>query len=423
MERRLIVPVLLFALGAGVVITLGGIAGRVAVQRQTSPRASLPTAQATFPNPEPSASLSESTDAVRWKPPTSGPTPVPYQVAGDSMAPTLLSGDRCLVDEIQRAPPGAPSDRQQANQAAQTRTPFRPGDIVTIDYLADQHIKRVAAVEGDVVDSVGGRLRVNGVRLEDWIGKSLLSQGRSSPNMLLQDAVAKTTAISPQYAPLPPALVRLQPRSGRWDALPDGWWMYQYRNPYQSGRVTLLNDDYPLNKQQHRQLYPVDRLAIQLDASELPTESGEVISDVEVAMLAGEQQWRLQLDADGWASNQLPAASDLLPQALVDAMQSHQSQIAIRFPLGFKQAASQAEPIPSQFPFVSLFRKIHYRDDRPSLDYPLTIHAGQVFVVGDNVPVSVDSRTWGPLPIENVTGKLRLLMRQGSASEKQPLKP
>ena len=199
--------------------------------------------------------------------------------------------------------------------------------------------------------------------------------------------------------------------------------MYQYRNPYQSGRVTLLNDDYPLNKQQHRQLYPVDRLAIQLDASELPTESGEVISDVEVAMLAGEQQWRLQLDADGWASNQLPAASDLLPQALVDAMQSHQSQIAIRFPLGFKQAASQAEPIPSQFPFVSLFRKIHYRDDRPSLDYPLTIHAGQVFVVGDNVPVSVDSRTWGPLPIENVTGKLRLLMRQGSASEKQPLKP
>lgn len=40
------------------------------------------------------------------------------------------------------------------------------------------------------------------------------------------------------------------------------------------------------------------------------------------------------------------------------------------------------------------------------VSYPLTLEAGQIFVLGDNRAVSVDSRTFGPLSDTQVRGKL-----------------
>lgn len=423
MERRLIVPVLLFLLGAGFVIAMGVIAGRRAVERQASQAASPSagsaggTADSTVVKQR--AQETSSSAVSERKPRSPSSTPVPYQVAGTSMAPTLMPGDLCLIDEFQSISSASPTDaRWPASPTVQMASLFRAGDIITIDYQADQHIKRVAAIEGDVVDLVEGRLLVNGIRLEDWIRHSLSAQGVS-----LKDAVIETHENSPCHAPIPPALVRLQSKHGRWSALSDGWWLYQYLNPYQAGRVTVLNDDYPLNQKQHRQLYPVDRLAIHIEPMRLPVDSDSSVGEVEVAMLAGEQQWKLQVAPDGWASSQPPAASTSLAESLVSSMRSEQSQVAIRLPKGSSWELSQAEGENGQLPFVSLYRQIHYRDDCPSLDYPVTLKPGQVFVVGDNVPVSVDSRTWGPLSLENVTGRLRLLRRQDDVSEKTLANP
>lgn len=41
------------------------------------------------------------------------------------------------------------------------------------------------------------------------------------------------------------------------------------------------------------------------------------------------------------------------------------------------------------------------------ISYPLTVGPGEVFVLGDNRENSVDSRSFGPIPTEQIKGKLR----------------
>jgi len=87
-----------------------------------------------------------------------------YIVPSGSMEPTLVPGDRVLVDKMSyglRLPftqivlvPGEPA---------------RAGDVVIFDSPEDgvRLIKRVVAVAGDRVELRSGRLRVNGVWLSD----------------------------------------------------------------------------------------------------------------------------------------------------------------------------------------------------------------------------------------------------------------
>jgi signal peptidase I len=44
----------------------------------------------------------------------------------------------------------------------------------------------------------------------------------------------------------------------------------------------------------------------------------------------------------------------------------------------------------------------------PQVAYPFTVPEGQVFVMGDNRTFSSDSRTFGPVPVSNIIGKVIL---------------
>jgi signal peptidase I len=53
-----------------------------------------------------------------------------------------------------------------------------------------------------------------------------------------------------------------------------------------------------------------------------------------------------------------------------------------------------------------------------AVDEPLTLKNDQIFVLGDNIANSEDSRTWGPLDLRNVIGKFAgVLWNDGSGKE------
>ncbi|QEG00599.1 Peptidase S26 [Stieleria maiorica] len=291
-----------------------------------------------------------------------GPKVPMFQIVGDSMAPTLTDG--------------------QVYQISDVREELWIGDVVAIEWDGKRHVKRIAALGGNRVDLVDGRLTIDGRRLEDVIATRADSgQGRD--------------------AFLPPALVAVESQPDHWnrsDAAAN-WLVYGYRNPYQAGRITAVMDDYPTNHSVRRILNPVDRLVIQIRprAGGTAPKSNPIVAvtffDPSHAIVAtqarsGQARYRDARPEVAGASadrEQLVAALDAAHPVAVQLNQ-HQAD---RYTL-------------------HVYREIEYRDDRPSgtVSYPITLAADDVFVVGDNVPVSVDSRTVGPLKQSAVVGKV-----------------
>jgi len=73
-----------------------------------------------------------------------------YVVDGISMLPTLEHGQRLIVEKL----------------SYRFRDP-RQGDIIVLNVPNAQYIKRVIAVEGDIIQARGGQVYVNGTALEE----------------------------------------------------------------------------------------------------------------------------------------------------------------------------------------------------------------------------------------------------------------
>jgi len=71
----------------------------------------------------------------------------PFEVASESMRPTLEAGDRLFVNKL----------------AARRR-----GDIVVFEHAGARYVKRIVGLPGERVDVRGGRVFVNGVAQDGW---------------------------------------------------------------------------------------------------------------------------------------------------------------------------------------------------------------------------------------------------------------
>lgn len=282
--------------------------------------------------------------------------PTTFVVRGHSMMPTLRDGDLCQLDH----PTGQ----------------LKIGDVVATRFNGADHVKRVAALAGDQVSLDRGRLLVNGRRLEDWFAERQVELA------------------------IPPGNVRVATSPDDWHVTDDGRWLVlTTRNPYRDGAESPVLDDYPGNTEVRRGLNPVDRLLLVVNQVD---HDSRVVFFVDQHLRFTEVFNRRALSRFG----SLAASSDgSLPT--LDAAHP----VAVELP-----PSNDAVDVESRWPHrFELWREIEYRDDIPRrrANYPLEVEEGQVFVVGDNVPVSIDSREVGSVPEAAIFGQVSAVRSPG----------
>lgn len=261
------------------------------------------------------------------------------------------------------------------------------GDLVALQWEGERHVKRIVAAPGDLVSLDGSRLLVNGMRIEDAMQTTLTRF--HVPWMLVNDD-------SHQQPPTRWGCMEDEDneqadwtRDGRWDYESTGrppWLIYRHRNSYRGQAPSPVWDDYPFNVSLSRKLFEVDRLRLHGRAESafagrfaFWTSAGNVL--IERHIESGEQFTVSCFD--GVATDGLPV--------------SPHRPIAI----------SMDDPSASISSLV-IERLVEYRL-RPRDDaspYPLRLGPNQWFVLGDNVPVSVDSRQWGPVSGDHLIGRV-----------------
>ena len=293
-----------------------------------------------------------------------------FRIVGDSMAPTLTAGEVCEWRPISAE--------------------LEIGDVVAVEWLGKQRVKRVAALPGDLVELERGRLLVNQQRLEDLLA-------------------ARTHQDS-----IPPALVPVAATEQDWieirggqEFFPGRCWVFAYHNPHAGRRITPIMDDYPVNVSVKRTLHPVDRLVVSIQFPQGHGEFDRSKDDPPSPTLAvfyhsdfdhSERSFRFATLNQGRATSREATHLAPLDEAQISALQAAMDsnhQIAILH-------SGQTRPQ------ITVHREIEYRDDRKQAhrNYPRQIGPAEVFLVGDNVPVSVDSRQWGPIPLRAIIARL-----------------
>ncbi len=261
---------------------------------------------------------------------------------------------------------------------------IRIGDIVAVRVDGIMRVKRILGLPGDVVSVNQRRLLVNGRRLEIVLAES---NGGNDAALIDVD-------------------IDQQRSDSRWaDATEGGdsdWLVYHHRSVYEHSRTSEIYDDYPCNVDVIRQLDPVDQLAVTLSLAAAAT--------IDVAFYS---------DNGTRIATRQHVANEPLTITIGQAELAETIALTPQTPIAIRVRDEQAQGEQSQdkqgkrvqWNDLRVRRSVEYRLRRRDSDavYPLQLNQDECFIVGDNVPISVDSRDFGPLPMDNIVGFARRL--------------
>ena len=263
-----------------------------------------------------------------------------------------------------------------------TENDLRRGDLVAIRWDDQLRVKRIAALPGDRLELDAMHLKVNGERFEDLMA---LDHGSNHLARFLVDRDSRRAGSrwSPTDSDSP--WTRTPQRAWSFSQPGDSdWLVYGHEDVRHGNRSSQVWDDYPFNISLARKLYSVDRFRL----------SGKIRCESVV-----------MLDIAFWSRRGAKLATVMANGDRDFAVSCYDAIAARSMPVGESNpVAIRVRGGGATISQLGIDRFIEYRvrphDDRGR--YPLKIASGQCFVLGDNVPVSIDSRDIGPVPLANV---------------------
>ncbi len=273
---------------------------------------------------------------------------------------------------------------------------IRIGDLVAIEIEGVLRVKRLMGIPGDTISIDEDRLLLNGQRFEDLLAE------RSLQNVFTMRVDQDSLREHSRWQPLSES----GSNQDDWNRMERQWrchckerdsqWIaYRHFAVYEQDRPSAILDDYPVNVGEVRHLQKIDRpqLVIKVDG---------VASDVslEVAFFREGKTYSITKPI----RNATPTTFRCTEAAsIVDLELSELNPIAVRM-----RGNVLTEMMAVDF-LVERWVEYRLRRSDSRKPYPLKLVSGECFVVGDNVPASVDSRDWGAVPIDSIRGKVELI--------------
>ncbi|WP_145417518.1 S26 family signal peptidase [Planctomycetes bacterium K23_9] len=305
------------------------------------------------------------------------------------------------------------------------------GDVVAIEYNSKLRAKRIAALPGDTISIRDERIFINDQRLEDAIATTRAPFPTRPKRLIVdEDNRHEISRWQPKqkntfwkrdshshWSYEPSNLVgSTSDNSGSDNVVPDAdaprvnndWLVYRHQYVRQHNQPSFVEDDYAFNLGVSRRLNEANRLVISFDAESISPASAP-----------------FTLHVAFWNANGVVYAKHAIAKSGPNLVTYYEARskpkpLPKRSPRQMTQSiapVTREEPVSIRFskiaaavslPKLSIERFVEYRlrdSDRDDL-HQLKIGPGEVFVLGDNVPVSDDSRRWGPIPLNQIYGKI-----------------
>ncbi|EMB14316.1 signal peptidase [Rhodopirellula europaea 6C] len=293
-----------------------------------------------------------------------------------------------------------------ATSARQIQSRLDRGEkpLVVVKREGSVHIKRLLAGPGQIVTADSdGRMLVNGNAIA-------ISDSPHVPIDLDDNRLGKITS---RWSSVDNSWWRDQ--RGIWSGADDNadpvqgiaWLVYEHRNVYRGNVVSRVLDDCPANLGLNRRMNPVDEIGLTFVIQHRGGADAEVVQadNLVHVMVWTESGIRIVSSSIPDQSDEGGVTIEFTPQDVREGETITESDLATEA----MPALSPTSPIAiglnpravMNAQRLQLWRSIAWRAPAQSR---WELQTDEWFAAGDNVPVSVDSRTWGPVQTDQIVG-------------------